>query len=142
MRRLIVVGSAIVIAVALLLALAPAALATDCTCPTDCKSPGYWKTHDWPVAGVCIAGVWYPQATAQPMMKQVPGDKWSTLFRSLVAAKLNVANGCYASCHVRWCIRAADAWLARNCSPVAASSEAWQCGGECLYWCLDGYNNS
>ncbi len=139
MRRWILVGTAAVIVMALLLVLAPVATASACA---DCKSPGYYKTHDcW--TGVCIGGQWYPREEAQALMKEVPGDKSYTLFRSLVAAKLNVANGCYASCCVLNCMSRADCWLAQWFQEdITADSWQWQCGGECLYWCLDRYNNS
>lgn len=141
MRRWLLIGFAAVVVMALVLALAP--IATASACP-DCKSPGYWKNHDcWPVSGICIGGTWYPMAQAQEMMKQVPGDKWYTLFRSYVAAKLNLKNGCYTPCYVTQCIWKAKLWLAAYQGEVVpANSEAWQCGGECLYYCLDRYNNS
>lgn len=60
-----------------------------------CLSPGYWKNHDWPVDSIQIGGVCYTEAQAKEIMCQpVKGDKTITLFKALVAAKLNEANGC------------------------------------------------
>lgn len=117
-------------------------------CKSECRSPGYWKNHPdaWPVSGVKIGGDWYPKSEAIEYMKQQPkGDKWYTMFRALVAAKLNRYSGCIC-CEARYCIDAANDWMKRvEWGPyygvVPANSKAWQCDGEELYLCLDEFNN-
>jgi hypothetical protein len=99
----------------------------------------------WPVDEITIGGITYTKDEAIALMMQpVKGDKTLTMFPALVAAKLNVLNGCSASCCVQSCIASADAWMAANPagSGVKANDAAWQCEGECLYLCLDAYNNS
>lgn len=143
MRRLILLGSiALIVVVAVVLIVAPVAPASACA---DCKTPGYWKNHPcaWPVSSLTIGGHTYTKAEILGLMKEVPGDKSYTLFRALVAAKLNVLSGCEASCCVQRCICQADHWLSHWFRDgITASSWQWQCGGERLYWCLDAYNNS
>ena len=143
MRRVAKMG-----ALLLLATVATPALATGtcCPCPTECRSPGYWMNHSeaWPVEAISIGGESYVKDEAIALMKQpVKGDKTLTMFRALVAAKLN-GPGC-APC---WCILKADAWMAAHPveSGVKASSDAWQggpcsCGGEALYNCLDASYN-
>ena len=115
------------------------------------KSPGYWKNHDWPVSSIEIGGINYTQAEAQAIMSTPEkGDKTYTLFRALVAAKLNVENGCEI-CEITSTIGLADVWMTHHPvgSGVKASSDAWQdckncdpdCDGEYLYEILDKYNN-
>ena len=77
-------------------------------------TPGYWKNHPdaWPVDEITIGGVVYTKDEAiQIMQEPEKGDKTKTLFRALVAAKLNVAIGNDASC-VADTILAADEWMA------------------------------
>jgi len=78
------------------------------------------------------------------MSMPTAGDKSLTLFRALVAAKLNVLAGCVPCCRTECAIESADVWLSVNGlgTGVAASSSAWQDGGECTYWMLDAFNNS
>ena len=109
------------------------------------KSPGYWKNHDWPVSSIEIGGINYTQAEAQANMSTPgKGDKTYTLFRALVAAKLNILNGC-ENCEIESTIVIADDWMGRHNIGVGlkASSISWQdCGdGEYLYEILDKYNN-
>lgn len=74
---------------------------------------GYWKNHRvaWPVNRINIGGVTYTKRQAIRIMKSpVKGDKTKTMFKSLVAAKLNVMIGNDGSCI--WPeIQAADQWL-------------------------------
>jgi hypothetical protein len=122
---------------------APAS-ACDCSCAPDCRSPGYWMNHpcEWPSDTITIGGVTYQRAVAIGWMgTPVSGDKSITLFRALVAAKLNVLAGC-PSCCVAGTITRADAWMSSHPvgSGVKASSCAWKYA-ECLYWRLDAWNN-
>lgn len=118
------------------------AVADDCVC---CKTPGYWKNHPdaWPVDGITIGAETYTKDEAiDIMMTPVRGDKTITMFKALVAAKLNVLSDCYV-CGISGTIDEADEWFVDNGpvgSEVAASSDAWQIG-ECLYLTLDYYNN-
>jgi hypothetical protein len=75
-------------------------------------------------------------------MGKVGKDKTTTMFASLVSAKLNVMIGNDGSC-VDATIAAADQWMATY-GPVgknvAASSSAWRIG-EPLHITMDNYNN-
>ncbi len=111
------------------------------------KSPGYWKNHPdaWPVDEIEIGGITYTKDDAIELMDTpVKGDKTYTLFRALVAAKLNILNGC-ENCEIESTIVIADDWMGRHNIGVGlkASSISWQdCGdGEYLYEILDQYNN-
>ena len=107
-------------------------------------TPGYWKNHPeaWPVETITIGGVVYTKEQAIWWMNQPDGDKTITLFRALVAAKLNVLIGNDDSC-IAGTISAADAWFVTFGpvgSGVPARSAAWRIG-EPLYELLDLYNN-
>lgn len=117
-------------------------------CAVSCepRTPGFWKNHPdaWPVDAITIGGVSYSKAEAIALLGTPEGgDKTYTLFRALVAAKLNVADGCSDTC-LGDTIWAADAWMAENPvgSGVAAGGRAspWR-DGEPLYLILDAYNN-
>jgi hypothetical protein len=106
-------------------------------------TPGYWKNHPeaWP-ATITIAGITYSRDDAIAWLKRVGKDKTTTMFSSLVSAKLNVLMGNNSSC-VDATIALADAWMAANGpvgSNVAASSPAWA-EGQPLHITLDDYNN-
>lgn len=106
-------------------------------------TPGYWKNHPeaWPVQQITIGGVVYTKAQALYVLGLPDGDKTVTMFRHLVAAKLNVANGTNASC-IASTISAADAWMTQYPlgSKVKSNSVAWR-NGEPLKNELDAYNN-
>jgi cysteine-rich repeat protein len=123
-------------------------------------TPGYWKNHPeaWPVESIMVDGVLYPKDEAIFLMGKdgsgQKGNKCLTMYRSLVAAKLNILNGCSGSC-VTETIAAADEWMddwcvdnipmcltkrQNNCLRVDGDSSAWDIG-EPLYWFLDRYNN-
>ncbi|KKG07491.1 hypothetical protein [Methanosarcina sp. 2.H.A.1B.4] len=151
----------ILVLAACLIALSGVAAA--CTCGTnECKSPGYWKNHadSWSKVfclnekGVFIEKDWYPVDKAVDYMSEpVKGDKTYTLFKAVVAAKLNVRNGCCEDKQIESTISNASKWLYEHKvgSGVRANSEAWQgwydqCGqwhegGEYYYEILDAYNN-
>ena len=112
--------------------------------PTGCtRSPGYWKNHSsaWPVEEIIIGGVTYTKADAIAYMKKpVNRDKRVTMFKALVAAKLDVLSGADFSC-IASVIDEADFWMATyGSSRVPANSEAWKLG-EPLYLMLDAYIN-
>ena len=109
-------------------------------------TPGYWKNHPdaWPVDDITIGGVTYTKDDAIGIMNTPEkGDKTYTMFRALVAAKLNVLIGSDGSCIIKT-INDADAWMAKN--PVGSGVKAggkdspWR-DGEPLYEKLDDYNN-
>ncbi|MBN1762762.1 MAG: hypothetical protein JW878_06780 [Methanomicrobia archaeon] len=110
-------------------------------------TPGYWKNHPeaWPVDTITIGGKTYTKAQAIALMSSPEErDKTYTMFRALVAAKLNVLIGNDDSC-IKSTIEAADRWMARYGSfedryIVQARSTAWR-QGERLYRLLDAYNN-
>lgn len=108
-------------------------------------TPGFWKNHPeaWPVDEITIGCETYSKDDAIAFMDQsVAGDKTITMFKALVAAKLNVLIGNDGSC-IADTIASADAWMCTNGpvgSGVGASSYAWA-SGESLYWTLDAYNN-
>jgi SdrD B-like domain len=107
-------------------------------------TPGYWKNHPdaWPLPGVTVGGVYYPEADAIKWLGRVGKDKTTTMFSSLVSAILNVYIGNDSSC-VATTIAAAHTWMATYGpvgSNVAASSYAWSVG-EPLHRQMDSYNN-
>jgi len=107
-------------------------------------TPGYWKNHPeaWPVTTITVGGVVYTKAQAIAWLQASGSDKSVTMFRSLVAAKLNVLVGNDSGC-VASTITAADAWMSTY-GPVGggvhAASLAWRLG-EPLHRHLDNYNN-
>jgi hypothetical protein len=107
-------------------------------------TPGYWKNHPnaWPVSTITVGGVTYTKAAAIAWLGQVGKDKTTTMFSSLLPAKLNVMIGNDRSC-VQPAIDAGDAWMALYGpvgNHVAASSDAWAVG-EPIHQTLDAYNN-
>ncbi len=107
-------------------------------------TPGYWKNHPeaWPVDVITVGGVVYTKAAAIAWLEQVGKDKTTTMFSSLVSAKLNVMIGNDSSC-VASTIAAADDWM-HAYGPVGrgvhAASLAWKLG-EPLHRLMDNYNN-
>ena len=107
---------------------------------------GYWKTHKnaWPIDEITIGGVTYTKAEAISWLKTpVKDDMTIAMFYQLVAAKLNVANGCVSGC-IEETIINADNWMSDYGpvgSDVLASSLAWGIVGEPLKDTLDDYNN-
>lgn len=116
----------------------------ECSCPGT-GTPGYWKNHPeaWPVDNITIGGVTYTKAAAIAIMQTSgSGDKTYTMFKALVAAKLNLLLGCDSSC-IGATVTLADSWM-EEYGPVGSgikgSSYAWGLG-EPLYRELDDYNN-
>jgi len=111
-------------------------------------TPGYWKNHPeaWPVPSITIGGVSYTKAQALAWLDVVGKDKTTTMFSSLLSARLNVLVGNDSSC-VASTIAAADLWMTAPPigygpvgSGVQASSLAWKLG-EPLHRLMDNYNN-
>jgi SdrD B-like domain len=107
-------------------------------------TPGYWKNHPeaWPVSSITVGGITYTKAQAIAWLGKVGKDKTTTMFSSLVPAKLNLLIGNDGSC-VNSTIVAADNWMATYGpvgSNVPASSYAWTIG-EPLHIQMDNYNN-
>jgi PKD repeat protein len=110
-------------------------------------TPGYWKTHPeaWPVDEITIGGVPYDKdAAIDYMLENESRDVTYIMFRSLVAAKLNVLIGNDASC-IEETIAAADAWMEEYGSvgsgvKAGGNDSPWRTG-EPLYLMLDDYNN-
>ena len=108
------------------------------------RSPGYWKNHSeqWPVDSITMGGRIYTKLQAIALMRlPEKGDKTKSVFRHLVAARLNVIAGNDDSC-IADAIEAADAWLMRFpiCSRVKASSSQWKRISASVSM-LDDYNN-
>jgi hypothetical protein len=107
-------------------------------------TPGYWKNHPeaWPVVSISVGGVSYSREQAISWLDNAGKDKTTTMFSSLVSAKLNLLVGNDGSC-VSSTIDKADVWMATY-GPVghgvAASSYAWKVG-EPLHRQMDNYNN-
>jgi hypothetical protein len=101
-----------------------------CAIAVGVSSPEFWKTHpdEWPVASLTIGGVLLTKQQIISILS-VPdrSDKSRTLFRQVVAAKLNELVGNEDSC-IADAIIAADAWLARNRvgSGVKSTSAVWK----------------
>lgn len=115
------------------------------TTGTGTGTPGYWKNHleAWPQNGITIGETSYGVYEAIAIMDTPgKGDRTYTMFRALVAAKLNVWNGCDSSCIVSTIV-AADEWMTQYGpvgSGVDGKSTAWA-DGEPLATMLDDYNN-
>ncbi len=112
--------------------------------PPGTGTPGYWKNHPeaWPVQTITVGGVSYTKAQAITWLEAVGKDRTTTMFSSLVSAKLNVISGTDGSC-IASTIDDADAWMAASGpvgSGVHAASLAWKLG-EPFHRRLDNYNN-
>ncbi|UCH84436.1 MAG: hypothetical protein JSW50_01735 [Candidatus Latescibacterota bacterium] len=126
---------------------APAAL-IDSDPPDDddngVRTPGYWKNHpaSWPVGQLTLGGIVYAKQNCMEMLRQpARGDHSVILCRALVAAKLNVANGCDGAC-VAPDIVAADAWFAQfTKSSITVPVVPLSTRGGSLADVLDDYNN-
>jgi len=115
--------------------------------PPGCGTPGFWKNHPdaWPVEEITIGGMTYTKADAIGLMDAPEkGDKTYSMFRALVAAKLNVLAGNPDGC-IAGTIADADAWMATN-GPAGSGvkaggrDSAWR-DGEPIATALDDYNN-
>ena len=125
----------------------PASGGGDCYCDgPGVRSPGYWKNHPekWPVEKIKIGDTWFTKEKAiEWMSKPVKKDKSITLFKALVATKLNLKAGNCGKCIYYW-VGQGDWWftLYDVGDGVRANSEAWQYShGEKIYRYLDAYNN-
>ena len=109
-------------------------------------TPGYWKNHPnaWPVLSITIGGVLYSKDEAIAILTKPGKDKRSTMFSSLLSAKLNVLIGNDSSC-VQSTIDAADAWMTGkgipNTNPIVTAGSAAWAEGEPLHKLMDAYNN-
>ena len=127
--------------------------AQNCECICGVGTPGYWENHPeaWPVEvieiGLAGFGITYysKDEAIDRMNEPVANNKANTLFKALVAAKLNIES-CAATRKCISCISEtvywADFWMAHwDDGIVRANSETWQLCGEGIYWLLDDYNN-
>ena len=91
-------------------------------------TPGYWKNHPeaWPVPDHHGRRSRLHEGAAIAWLGKVGKDKTTTMFSSLVSAKLNVLVGNDSSC-VSSTIADADAWMATY-GPVGRASppRAWR----------------
>ncbi len=150
MKRICLTTIAVMVVTLLALSLSAAATPIASACEDGCcdctRTPGYWKNHPEQITTVQIGPTKYNRDEILGIM-QAPGagNKLYTMFKALVAAKLNVANGANSDC-IADTIAAADAWfyqfgLVGGESSLPASDPAWWKEGEPLYWALDDYNN-
>jgi hypothetical protein len=90
--------------------------------------PGFWKTHpsSWPETNITIAGVTYASSNAFELFRN-GADKSLTLFRAVLAARLNELAGADVSC-ITQALAQAEQWLTEfpRGSGVRGSSEEWQ----------------
>jgi hypothetical protein len=145
--KLFTVAILLALVLSMVLSIAPTLACGDCGPGTG--TPGYYKKPEhWPegVTEIEIGGILYPMGEAIGWLNTpAKGDKSITLFKALVAAKLNVLAG---NCHdcIDDTIADADGPWMRDCGPVGSSvrgsSDCWQYShGEALYLMLDDYNN-
>lgn len=113
--------------------------------PPGTGCPWYWKSHPnaWPVEIIDIGGITYTREEAIAIMRQpVRRDMTKAMFRSLVAAKLNVLIGNDDSC-IWPDIQAGDVWLMDY--PLGSGVRAggrfspWREGGP-IHHMLNNYN--
>ena len=115
-------------------------------------TPGYWKNHPeewadftcWECFGLDPDLPWTQNDVIDMLETPTKGDKTYTLFRAVVAAKLNrvAGNGGDCWCCVKKTHRRAREWLLDHPvgSGVKANSQAWK-KAEPWYQKLDDYNN-
>lgn len=110
--------------------------------PDGTGSPGFWKNHltAWPIAYITVAGITYSANEANALISN-GDDKSLTMFRSVVAARLNQLVGNQFDC-IDETLRQAELWLVDHPrgSSVDGDSDAWK-AGEDLHLELDAYNN-
>ncbi|UWZ79639.1 hypothetical protein L9S41_18450 [Geoalkalibacter halelectricus] len=109
------------------------------------KSTSYWKGQDksWPTRSLKVGDKTYDRKDATKIMKSPSKkDVTYTMFRALVVAKLNVAEGNSKSC-VEDTIKDADKWMEKYGPAgkgLSSNTRAWR-EGEGLFQTLDDYNN-
>jgi hypothetical protein len=133
----------VVFAVLALLLLSLPAASVSAYTPSGVGTPGYWKNHPeaWPQDfTITIRDEYDTNLAIETMKMPTKGDKTYTMFRALVAAKLNGRNNDH-SC-IDDTVKAAIGWMWQHPagSGVKANSDAWKVG-EPLYEVLDDYNN-
>lgn len=140
--------------VLLLSSLSATSVLATCECGPGTGTPGYWKNHPeaWELDPVDVGGEEVTKTDAIAYMKTPEkGNKCLTLFRALVAAKLNVKAGAASFCIYKdddpSTMVLANIWLDDLCvddgkltGTVRARSAEWKVG-EPLYKLLDKYNN-
>ena len=155
--KLFIVATLLVLALPMVLSIVPALACGDCGPGTG--TPGYYKKSEhWPVLPsnpecdgepeIDIGGKCYTEGEAIEWLNTpVEGDKSITMFKAVVAAKLNVlADNCHGCIDAT--IAEADLWMDPDewaCGPVGngveGSSSCWQYShGERIYLMLDAYN--
>lgn len=147
--KLFTVGVLLTLILSMVLAIVPAFACESCDDPGT-GSPGYWKKHPeaWPFDSIQIGNDVFTKEEAIAIMKApVKGDKTITMFRALVAAKLNlwIGNHCHCSpVNPYAMVGEAQDWFTVYPlgSGVTGDSDAWQFShGEAIYLGLDTYNN-
>jgi hypothetical protein len=148
------VNKKILIFAVLALLLVGSSTASVLAVPPPCPgtgTPGYWKNHPeewadfshWEYFGLDPGGGWTQDDVIDMLESRIKGDKTYTLFKAVVAAKLNYVAGNTGEC---WCVGDsywyARMWLLEHGvgSGVEASSKDWK-EAEPWYLELDNYNN-
>lgn len=108
------------------------------------RTPGYWKNHSasWPVEQLTLGGIEYSKQRCIEMLgNPTRGDHSVNLCRALIAAKLNIIDGCDGEC-VAIEIAIADVWFAqRAMAGTAVQVVPLSERGRPLADVLDDYNN-
>lgn len=104
------------------------------------RTRGYWVNHpeNWPVTSLRLGDVYYSKNEAIGILQRpTRGDRTYALAAQLIATKLNLADGCDASC-IATEVAAADEWLTtyRLGSNVKNNATC-----DALQKKLDDYNN-
>lgn len=111
-------------------------------CATGCvRTQGYWKNHAsaWPVQNLTLGTVSYTNAQLLAILNTpVRGNGLVSLAYQLIAAKLNVAAGAFASADVISAINAADAMIGGAVIPTNSMPPNVT---DALTNILDAYNN-
>jgi len=92
----------------------------------------YWKhsPEPWPVKHLIIGNVRYSKHDVLQLLRKAHGEKTITMFRNLVAAKLNILSGAESSC-ITDDVTAGDNWMmtfSRARRGVNKHGAAWRAG--------------
>lgn len=95
-------------------------------------TPRFWKHNPelWPVDSLTIGNVQSSKNQVLHLLRKAHGEKTITMFRQLVAAKLNILSGADGSC-IADDVTAGDQWMmtySRSRKGVQHKSAAWRNG--------------
>ncbi|MBS1911965.1 MAG: hypothetical protein JST22_08275 [Bacteroidetes bacterium] len=104
------------------------------------RTRGYWVNHPtaWPATELRLGNTYYSKCQLIDILQRATrGDKTYALAAQLIAAKLNILDGCDPSC-IEQTITDSDSWLVQH--RLGSNVKSW-CGGDVLQNTLDDYNN-